>query len=352
MIKRRQMRAVEDHKSDELPDILSAHSHENKLIEHEDVEVRKELFEFVLIRNITDGQRTEIESEIQNIRKPHPLLGSLVGNITDSKALYDLVRTDPELVAKIINVANSPLFGLSQPITTVNHAITYLGIVQVKNIATHFALQKSVTFSSKQQQAIYQKIWAASFLASDMVLILAKELQLENAAELSTRCQLSYLGDISILFTHPKTAALYKQNKDLLHRLDEIQKTTQANPAIVGKILAGKWNLPSSISNAIEHGLLPFTDQLFDAELSEIDIQETLICYCCKRLAEIIIYEGQTDILKADSFSFQDTGKIDFYYTEQQLMRANLDKLSSTFKNPAIKSKLQHTLQVTNEKLQ
>ena len=124
MIKRRQMRAVEDHKSDELPDILSAHSHENKLIEHEDVEVRKELFEFVLIRNITDGQRTEIESEIQNIRKPHPLLGSLVGNITDSKALYDLVRTDPELVAKIINVANSPLFGLSQPITTVNHAIT------------------------------------------------------------------------------------------------------------------------------------------------------------------------------------------------------------------------------------
>ena len=97
---------------------------------------------------------------------------------------------------------------------------------------------------------------------------------------------------------------------------------------------------------------MPFTDQLFDAELSEIDIQETLICYCCKRLAEIIIYEGQTDILKADSFSFQDTGKIDFYYTEQQLMRANLDKLSSTFKNPAIKSKLQHTLQVTNEKLQ
>ena len=358
MIERRKKRAQDSVRPNNLPDRRGSGSRVKKAEvshapeENVDLAIEEAFLDFVLIKDIADSHRSELVSEIKNVRKPHPILGSLISDITVPKALFDIVRTDPELVAKVINMANSALYGVSQPITTVNHAITYLGIVKVKNIAMHFALQKSVEFTSKQQQLIYQKIWSTSFLASNIALILAQELQMENAAELSTRCQLSYLGDISILFTHPKTAQLYKSNKGLLERLDKMQTLTDTNPAVVGALLAEHWELPASIAKSIEIGLLPLTNQLLDAQLDETEIKDSLICYCSKRLAEIIIFEERPDIIIAKSFSFADTQQIDFYYFESQLERAQFMKLSTLFASSAVKAKLQRALKITHEQLQ
>ncbi|MFT6269628.1 MAG: HD-like signal output (HDOD) protein [Alphaproteobacteria bacterium] len=351
LIKHRQKRVSSQPSHTNLPDASSAHAHEKKLKVEDAPVISPRFFEFRLITSISDAHQYHVLTGDQNMRKPHPLLSALTGNVSDAKTLYETVKTDPELVAKIINVSNSPLFGLSKPITNVHHAIVYLGIVQVKNIATHFALQKSLDFSDKQQQKAYQQIWSASFLAGSIMLVMAKAMQLDNAAELSTRCQLGYLGDISTLFSSPETAKLYVENTSYLERIDFIQQLTEANTAILGGVLAKKWNLPKDISDSLHNSALPFTNQFSDTKLSDLQIQQILVCYCCCRLAEAILFDNSNDILNANAFSFEETGKEEFYYIPELLEQYHLTRLSSALADTSTKSKLIEAVNLTIQKL-
>jgi HD-like signal output (HDOD) protein len=351
LMKHRQKRISSHPSHTNLPDVSTAHAHEKKLKVEETPIVSPSFFEFTLITSIDHTHRYNVLTDDQNMRKPHPLLSALTSNISDAKALYATVKTDPELVAKIINVSNSPLFSLSKPITNVHHAIVFLGVVQVKNIATHFALQKSLKFSNSQQQKAYQQIWSSSFLASSIMLIMAKAIQLENAAELSTRCQLGYLGDISTLFSRPQTAKLFVEKTSYLERIDYIQKLTNANTAILGGILAKQWNLPKDISDSLHNSALPFTNQFAETNLSDLEIQQILVCYCCCRLAEAIIFDNSNDILNANAFSFEATGKEEFYYIPELLEKYRLTKLSSAFANTSTKAKLIEAVELTMQNL-
>jgi len=83
------------------------------------------------------------------------LLPNLSKSITNPQELIQIVKSDPELVAKVLNLANSPFFGLRKIITDVNHAVIYLGVTQVKNIATQFAIAQSFEFASDEQKKAY-----------------------------------------------------------------------------------------------------------------------------------------------------------------------------------------------------
>ena len=49
--------------------------------------------------------------------------------------LHQIVRTDPPLSARLIRCVNSAAFGLRHPIRDLQHAVTYLGFKEVRNLA-------------------------------------------------------------------------------------------------------------------------------------------------------------------------------------------------------------------------
>lgn len=59
--------------------------------------------------------------------------------------LLRLIEKDLAIAARVIGLANSPLFGTSRKIMTVGDAATVLGIKRVKMIALGFAMMSSVT---------------------------------------------------------------------------------------------------------------------------------------------------------------------------------------------------------------
>ena len=54
---------------------------------------------------------------------------------SDPKILVEVIQHDPILVTKILRLVNSPYFGLAQKMTSINHAVVYIGINTVKNLA-------------------------------------------------------------------------------------------------------------------------------------------------------------------------------------------------------------------------
>ncbi len=54
---------------------------------------------------------------------------------SDPRDLVEVIEHDPILIMKVIKLVNSSYFGLAQKITYVNHAVVYIGINTVKNLA-------------------------------------------------------------------------------------------------------------------------------------------------------------------------------------------------------------------------
>jgi len=310
--------------------------------EEPEVEIPTDFLTFKLFFSDTvDAKQQQTVVDIsQSFRKPHPLLLPLTQGAFEPNELFDLIKTDAEMTVKILNAVNSPLFSLRQPITNINHAIIFLGITQVKNIALQFAVQSNMTFTDKAQNEAYKKLWAASYLASSFCLLLAKEMNEENPAELSTHCLLSYLGDLAVLSYKPSMAGFYLDDYTLFERTKIFQTSLGINTAVVGKHLVQQWQLPKSIETGIDYSILPLADGMAGKALSNEQLRHTLLCYLSCRLGDLVAFGGVRDVAKINKLSFESLGEVEFYYTQKQLAETGLEKINDLIADASFRKKL------------
>lgn len=296
---------------------------------------------------LDDNQQKVVKEISQSFRKPHPLLLPLTQGGFEPNELFDLIKTDAEMTAKILNVVNSPLFSLRQSITNINHAIIFLGISQVKNIALQLAVQNNLKFTDDAQSKAYKKLWAASYLASSFCLLLAKEVNEENAAELSTHCLLSYLGDLAILSYKPSIAGFYLDDYGLFERTKVFQKTLNINTAVIGTTLAQQWRLPSTIVNGIDNSLLSLTNSATESVGSSEQLRHILLCYISCRLADLVAFGDLRDCSELNVLSFEALGEVEFYYTQAQIRNAGLDKINALVIDTNFRKKMNRIIEQT-----
>ncbi|TPH19309.1 HDOD domain-containing protein [Litorilituus lipolyticus] len=297
---------------------------------------------------LTNEQRQVITEITQSFRKPHPLLLPLTQRSFEPNELFELIKKDTEMTAKVLNAVNSPLFALHQPITNINHAIIYLGVGQVKSIAMQFAMQQGMKFTDKNQNEAYQKLWKASYLASSFCALVAQEMGEENPAELSTRCLLSYLGDLAILSYKPSMAGFYLDDFTLFERTKVFQESMGVNAAIVGKYLANQWQLPNVIESGIDHSILPLTNGKVINDLSHNETRHLLLCYLSCRLGDLVSFNGLTDVPDYDEVSYEALGELEFYYTQENIELAGVNKINAVIADQAFKKKLNKIIAKVN----
>jgi len=317
--------------------------------ENSDFELPADFLDFKLFlsEKLNDDQQKVVLDISQSFRKPHPLLLPLTQGVFEPNELFDLIKTDAEMTAKILNAVNSPLFSLRQPITNINHAIIFLGITQVKNIALQFAVQKNMEFEDKAQNEAYKKLWAASYLASSFCLLFAKEMNEENPAELSTHCLLSYLGDLAVLSYKPSIAGFYLDDYSLFERTKIFQKTLGINTAVVGKHLAQQWQLPVSIETGIDYSLLPLVNGTANKGLSTEQLRHTFLCYLSCRLGDLVAFGGLRDISQLGKLSFEALGHVEFYYIQDNIKKSGLDKVNAVIADANFRKKINKVIEQT-----
>jgi HD-like signal output (HDOD) protein len=301
-------------------------------------------FDLMTSSKLSNKQQQTVSEICQSFRKPHPLVVPLTQGVFEPCELFDLIKTDAEMTAKVLTVVNSSQFALRQPITNINHAIIFLGITPVKNIALQFTMQKNAEFADKQQNEVYKKLSNASFLASSFCLLIAKEMAEENVAELSTHCLLSYLGDLAILSYQPSIAECYLNNRNLFERTKSIQNTMGINSAVIGKHLAQQWQLPNSIVAGIDHSILPLTNGMADDVFSHQQVRQTLLCYLSCRLADLVTFGDVKDISQLQEVSFEALGEVEFYYTQESIKQAGLDKINTVIADTMFKKKINNVI--------
>ena len=93
---------------------------------------------------------SNILSHIKNL-PPLPETVLKVQRITNDpnasiKDLVNVIKDDPMITANLIKAANSPLYGFSRQIKTVDHAVSLFGMATVKGFVISFTIRNTLKF--------------------------------------------------------------------------------------------------------------------------------------------------------------------------------------------------------------
>jgi len=192
------------------------------------------------------------------------------------------VQEEPALAAAILKTVNSAYYGLPEKISSLHHAILYLGFNNVYQLILENSI-KNIMPQDEEYEKIRLHSYMISLIASEISSHCQKSKPLVNA----TVGILHDVGKIVILLLKRK----YPNIKELIHMIDDSK---------VGACLLRNWGFPENIIKIIGHQYEPrFThpiniDQEFKYEIAILYVSHS--CYA------IMVGEDNTETIFVDNF--------------------------------------------------
>lgn len=95
---------------------------------------------------------------------------------TTMKDFEDVIKMDPTLVARLLRLVNSAFYGLSQPVTSIDRAVAFLGMRNLRSMAVTDALQNIFKEGSSTGIFSRKRLWLHCAVVSTCSKILAERI--------------------------------------------------------------------------------------------------------------------------------------------------------------------------------
>jgi len=193
--------------------------------------------------------------------------------------LGNVISKDQGLVAKILTVANSPLYGIPRRVSTIDFAIVILGFNHIKNIV--IALSMLDTLKQIGGEKFDQKnYWLHSIMTATMAKRIADDLGYSFSGEAFTAGLLHDLG-IPIIFKYFKDE--YDRIVDFVEKGEKTHEKAEIEilgltHGELGKYLIDRWNLPSEIADVVFFHHRPNESENSKQLVALIHLSDFVVC--------------------------------------------------------------------------
>lgn len=182
---------------------------------------------------------------------------TLTGELTGADQLSRLISRDPALTCKVLQTANSIAYSPQQVITSVPHAVSWLGLDTVRSIVTAAQLVEQLN-QWPARQHIVSGVIARTLVAAVHAAELGTAIDYHSPSQLFSAALLFSIGDLAVANQAPD---LYRSLRGLAqtHRTPEARLLEET--ALLG---APRLRLAQALAQL--WGLPPFVIDLFSAE--------------------------------------------------------------------------------------
>lgn len=181
------------------------------------------------------------------------------------KELGDIVMYDQSLTIKILALVNSAYYGFSQQISSINIALSLLGMVKVKNIIVAVAMKPMMSNQGDKE------LWKHSMRVAAGCEYLANLTKIMDSDEAFIA---GFVHDVGKIILHMSNEKLYskviKATEEGADILDAERKYYDSDHVKTGSLLAKRWQLPILLANIISYHHAP--------SLSSIPVPCNLVC--------------------------------------------------------------------------
>jgi HD-like signal output (HDOD) protein len=247
-------------------------------------------FQITPAQDLPQAQRDALTEALRHIPRPprslHQLISPEFLATATSVEMSELVMSEPLIAAKVLSTVNSPLYGLQRSVTSIGQAITFLGMNTVRSICLRYMLDESFKAGDPASQRVFERLWTASAVASELCSRLTKQLHMPDAGTLVTKVVLSFVGHMAVA-TLPQSRsqpALTDLSLDLVQRYSAQQQALGLCAPEIGRLLMAAWELPASIVQGVGDIDLTLTHAV--GELETAAATRRAVAYLSARLAE------------------------------------------------------------------
>lgn len=183
------------------------------------------------------------------------IIQSLDDGTATARKMEDLILHDPSLSARILRVANSPLYAFRSEVKTISHAIALLGLNLVKGLVIGVSIFDSFTRNMQNEAAHINNLWMHSYGVGLISQEIWKARSKQKASEFAFLCGL--LHDVGKVVYFKKVPAHYshvfaqeREGNDPDMTASELEYYGISH-APLGATLAECWGFPSELCAVI-----------------------------------------------------------------------------------------------------
>jgi len=167
----------------------------------------------------------------------------------DLNRVSALVSGDVGLASAVIKTVNSPYFGLSRQVASVQHAITFLGLAEVFGIVTGALLRRSFV----SDDPLMDRLWEESAARGGIMRQIAAELHV-LAPDRAYTCGLFENFGMALMLVHaPGYAHTVSQPGDDAALMERERVRYGVDHPTLGQALMRTWGLPEELALAVRH---------------------------------------------------------------------------------------------------
>lgn len=245
-------------------------------------------FHWTVPAGLSPERQNVLVESLRRIPRPPAALQQLMSPAFLARAssgeMSDLITGEVRIAVKVLAAVNSPFYGLRQPVSSIGQAVTFLGLNTVRSLCMQYLLDDSFKAGNAEQRKVYDQIWAASALASELCAKLAPRLGLPDPGALVAQVLLSFLGHLGAAALMLPRSGAGLPPAELLARCAWSQDALGLTPAEIGGLLLREWSLPAAIVDdvcAIDRLLVTPAEAIVSQHS-----QSLALAYLCARLGE------------------------------------------------------------------
>ncbi|PKL83979.1 MAG: histidine kinase [Ignavibacteriae bacterium HGW-Ignavibacteriae-3] len=202
-------------------------------------------------------ERTELILKKVNTLSPIPkVLSEVLELLNDQQTsphmLAKIISKDQGVVLKLLTIANSPFYGLSKRVASIEFAIMILGYDEIRNIVSALSLMESM--KNKSDQYLDQKnFWMHSYITATISKKIAMDFGLEKSGEAFLAGLLHDLG-ISVVhrFMHSDFVHICELIQSGVPFLEAEIQVLGLDHQAIGEMLLKNWNIPELICGIVK----------------------------------------------------------------------------------------------------
>jgi HD-like signal output (HDOD) protein len=194
----------------------------------------------------------EIASRVKNLPSLPVVLQKLIMDLEDmgssAKDIERTVATDPALTARILKLANSPLYKGIAPVATISQAVTRLGFWKLRDVA--ISIGTTETLSEMADEKAQQSYWHHAVYTATCANVLATVSNLPVPEEAFVAGLLHDIGELVLAAVAPEQFVQF-QKIDPHDRLAHEEELFGATHPRIGTMLLRQWLLPKPLCDAV-----------------------------------------------------------------------------------------------------
>jgi len=203
-----------------------------------------------VLKSLEDSEPNKLPS------LPH-ILVKLLQACRDEEICFEtissIISRDAALSARVISVANSPVYGRARHLSSLKHLLMFLGLDTIKSIAITAAVQQFFSRYSSKKNQFLKNFWRHSLCCATIGRSLARLSSYPYPEEAYLAGLLHDIGKLVFENLNNDYSELTRDTNDLAGLLELEHKQYGITHDSLGGHLLEKWNITSIISDAVRY---------------------------------------------------------------------------------------------------